>query len=52
MRKMNYTTIAPDGHSAKFGGGILVSEAKDVLWTAGKQTGTQSHTLRNITRET
>ena len=39
MRKMNSTTIAADGYSAKFGGGILGLEVRDALWAAGKQTG-------------
>ena len=39
MRKMNSTTIAADGRSATFGGGILGLEVRDALWAAGKQTG-------------
>ena len=39
MRKMNSTTIAADGRSAEFGGGILGLEVRDALWAAGKQTG-------------
>ncbi|KAH8673621.1 FAD-dependent oxygenase [Xylariales sp. PMI_506] len=40
MRKMNSTTVAADGHSATFGGGILGLEVRDALWEAGKQTVT------------
>ncbi|KIM94075.1 hypothetical protein OIDMADRAFT_136488 [Oidiodendron maius Zn] len=40
MRKMNSTTIAADGRSATFGGGILGLEVRDALWAAGKQTVT------------
>ncbi|RDW63408.1 hypothetical protein BP6252_10953 [Coleophoma cylindrospora] len=40
MRKMNATTIAADGLSATFGGGILSLEVRDALWAAGKQTVT------------
>jgi FAD/FMN-containing dehydrogenase len=39
MRKLNTTTIAKDGRSATFGGGILGLEVRDALWAAGKQTG-------------
>jgi hypothetical protein len=39
MRKMNSTTVAADGRSATFGGGILGLEVRDALWAAGKQTG-------------
>jgi hypothetical protein len=39
MRKMNSTTIAADGRSATFGGGILGIEVRDSLWAAGKETG-------------
>jgi hypothetical protein len=39
MRKLNSTTIAADGQSATFGGGILGLEVRDDLWAAGKQTG-------------
>jgi hypothetical protein len=39
MRKLNTTTIAQDGCSATFGGGILGLEVRDALWAAGKQTG-------------
>ena len=36
---MNSTTIATDGYSAKFEGGILGLEVRDSLWVSGKQTG-------------
>lgn len=36
---MNSVTIAADGRSAKFGGGILGLEVTNALWAAGKQTG-------------
>ena len=39
MRRLNTTTIAQDGCSATFGGGILGLEVRDALWAAGKQTG-------------
>lgn len=39
LRKMNSTSIAADGLSATFGGGILGLEVRDALWAAGKQTG-------------
>ena len=42
MRKMNSATIATDGRSATFGGGILGLEVRDALWAAGKQTGIYS----------
>ncbi|KFY10802.1 hypothetical protein V492_04835 [Pseudogymnoascus sp. VKM F-4246] len=40
LRKMNSVTIAADGRSAKFGGGILGLEVTNALWAAGKQTVT------------
>jgi hypothetical protein len=39
MRKLNSRTIATDGLSATFGGGILTIEVKDALWAVEKQAG-------------
>ncbi|KAK6073257.1 FAD-dependent oxygenase [Seiridium cupressi] len=42
MRKMNCTSIAADGYSATFGGGILGLEVKNDLWAVAKETVTGS----------
>ncbi len=39
LEQLNSVDIAPDGKTARFGGGILNKEAKEALWAAGKQAG-------------
>ncbi|PWI72468.1 FAD binding domain protein [Purpureocillium lilacinum] len=42
LEQLNSVDIAPDGKTARFGGGILNKEAKEALWAAGKQAVTGS----------
>lgn len=39
MRQLDSVSIAEDGQTATFGGGILAKTVTDELWAAGKQTG-------------
>lgn len=39
FRKMNYVSVAPDGKTAKIGGGATVKHVVDALEAAGKRTG-------------
>lgn len=39
MRQLRAISIAKDGRSATFGGGVLSKNVTDTLWAAGKQTG-------------
>jgi hypothetical protein len=40
MRQLRSVSIAKDGKTATFGGGVLVKNVTDALWAAGKQTVT------------
>ncbi|KAF2872287.1 hypothetical protein BDV95DRAFT_628008 [Massariosphaeria phaeospora] len=40
MRQLSSISIAEDGKTATFGGGVLVNNVTDALWSAGKQTVT------------
>jgi FAD/FMN-containing dehydrogenase len=39
MRQLDSVTIAENGQTATFGGGILDKAVTDALWAVGKQTG-------------
>lgn len=39
MNKLKGVSVADDGQTATFGGGILSKEVTDALWKHNKQTG-------------
>jgi FAD/FMN-containing dehydrogenase len=39
LSQMNSVSIAPDGNTATFGGGVSSKEVTDALWAVKKQTG-------------
>jgi hypothetical protein len=39
LHRLDSVSIAPNGNTATFGGGILSKKVTDTLWAHGKQTG-------------
>ena len=39
LNRLNSVSIASDGQTATFGGGVKSKHVTDALWDAGKQTG-------------